>query len=114
MSDRGVSRTHDVDFAEELQSVNEELHTVDSEYHDKVLQLTELDEILGATSSGLVVLDTEMRLARFNLAAKECINLLDADLGRPLAHLTHQLHMDDLLSMVANVISSGSRASRGA
>lgn len=93
---------------EELQSVNEELHTVNMEHEQKVEQLVnlteDLDNILSSVESGVLVLDPELRLRRFNEPATRYFSLLSQDIGRPLAHLTHTLVYRRLLDDAAEVI----------
>lgn len=101
---------------EELQSVNEELHTVNAEHQDKVeelVRLTEkLDDVLGAIEVGVVVLDEQLAVQHFNLAATRYFNLIDQDLGRPLAHITHQMAFSDLLDRCGDALRSGTQTMR--
>lgn len=78
---------------EELQSVNEELHTVNSELQSKVEELSRLnadmDEILASVDTGLMVLDEDLNIRRFNDRAAHFVRVVDRDVGRPLSHLSH-------------------------
>jgi two-component system CheB/CheR fusion protein len=93
---------------EELQSVNEELHTVNMEHEQKVEQLMnlteDLDNILSSVETGVLVLDSELRLRRFNDPSTRYFSLLSQDIGRPLAHLTHTLTYRRLLDDAAEVV----------
>ena len=95
---------------EELQSVNEELHTVNSEYQQKITELTELtldfDNLLASTNIGTVFLDPDLRVRRFTPAAREAINLLPSDIGRPITHLSSTLK-HDFVQDLRDVLSSG-------
>ena len=80
---------------EELQSVNEELATVNGELQLKVLELSQanndMNNLLSSTGVGVLVLDNQLRVARFTPAITQVINLMPTDLGRPLAHFTSNL-----------------------
>lgn len=95
---------------EELHSVNEELYTVNSEYQSKIEELTELnndiDNLLRSTDIGVVFLDRELRIRKFTPAATVAINLVEADIGRPLGHITHNLDCVDFLEILREVLDS--------
>ncbi|MEO0352129.1 MAG: CheR family methyltransferase [Cyanobacteria bacterium P01_A01_bin.15] len=86
---------------EELQSVNEELYTVNAEYQSKIQELiqlnNDLDNLLGNVEVGVIFLDNELRIRKFTPAATVACNLVDADLHRPIGHLSHNLENFDLL-----------------
>lgn len=93
---------------EELQSVNEELHTVNIEYAEKLEQLgafnDELDVLLAHVEAGVLFLGEHLDVRRFNERASAYIHLLDQDIGRPLAHLTHRLEYPSFLDDCAQVL----------
>jgi two-component system, chemotaxis family, CheB/CheR fusion protein len=95
---------------EELHSVNEELYTVNSEYQSKIEELTELnndiDNLLRSTDIGVVFLDRELKIRKFTPAAIIAINLVEADIGRPLGHITHNLDCVDFLEILKEVLDS--------
>ncbi|MBF2065043.1 MAG: response regulator [Calothrix sp. C42_A2020_038] len=95
---------------EELHSVNEELYTVNAEFQSKIEELTELnndiDNLLRSTDIGVVFLDRELKIRKFTPAATVAINLVEADIGRPLGHITHNLDCSDLLVLLQQVIDS--------
>ena len=86
---------------EELQSINEELTTVNAELQAKVSELTKLNNdmnnMLSGTGVGTIFLDHQLRIMRFTPAATEIINLIDSDVGRPVAHLVSNLFGYDSL-----------------
>ncbi|NER30323.1 MAG: response regulator [Symploca sp. SIO1C4] len=93
---------------EELHSVNEELYTVNAEFQSKIEELTELnndmDNLLRSTDIGVVFLDQKLKIRKFTPAATVAINLVEADIGRPLEHITHNLDCQDLLALLQQVI----------
>jgi two-component system CheB/CheR fusion protein len=96
---------------EELQSVNEELHTINAEHSqrlDELVQITQdLDQLLSTLDVGIVFLDTDLNIRRFNKRASTYISVLPQDIGRPLMHLTHSLDYPELLRDCAHVIKTG-------
>lgn len=76
--------------AEELQSLNEELHSINAEHQDKIDQLmpsnADLDTLIDATDVGIVFLDNERGIRRFNVRAAQELHLVPSDIGRPLRH----------------------------
>ncbi|KST65376.1 chemotaxis protein CheB [Mastigocoleus testarum] len=95
---------------EELHSVNEELYTVNAEYQSKIGELTELnndiDNLLRSTNIGVVFLDRDLKIRKFTPAATVAINLVEADINRPLKHITHNLNCPNLLELLKAVIES--------
>lgn len=95
---------------EELHSVNEELYTVNAEYQSKIEELTELnndiDNLLRSTDIGVVFLDRNLKIRKFTPAATVAINLVEADINRPLEHITHNLHLQDLMGLLQGVINN--------
>jgi len=96
---------------EELQSVNEELHTINAEHSqrlDELIQITQdLDQLLSTLDVGIVFLDTELNIRRFNKRAAAYISVMPQDIGRPLTHLTHTLDYAELLNDCIRVIKTG-------
>ncbi|MEO1466560.1 MAG: CheR family methyltransferase, partial [Cyanobacteria bacterium J06633_1] len=95
---------------EELHSVNEELYTVNAEYQAKIEELTELNNdinnLLRSTDIGVVFLDRNLRIRKFTPAATVAINLVEADINRPLEHITHNLDCQDLIPLLQEVIQT--------
>lgn len=93
---------------EELQSVNEELRMVNDEHQVKVAELMSLnhtlDTVLNSVEVGILLVDSDLQLARFNPAAARYVNLRPVDIGRPLSHLTHHLDFPDLLDRIGEVV----------
>jgi two-component system CheB/CheR fusion protein len=85
---------------EELQSLNEELTTVNSQLHDKVEELekasNDMTNLLHCTDIATVFLDTDFRIKRFTPVATKLFNLIDSDIGRPIADITSQFTDADL------------------
>jgi two-component system, chemotaxis family, CheB/CheR fusion protein len=85
---------------EEQQSVNEELVTVNSELQQKIEQLSrvndDMNNLMASTQVGTIFLDMSLEIQRFTPAATEVINLIQTDVGRPLAHIVSKLDYDSI------------------
>ena len=86
---------------EELQSLNEELATVNAELQDKVLDLSrannDMNNLLAGTGVGTLFVDHALRITRFTPDATQVINLIQADIGRPVGHIVPNLMGYDAL-----------------
>lgn len=95
---------------EELQSINEELLTVNQENKSKIDELSQLtndlQNLLASTDIGTLFLDRDLRIKRFTPRIGDVFNVLASDRGRPLAHITHKLHYDDLFKDAATVLQT--------
>lgn len=93
---------------EELQSLNEELHTLNTEHQLKIKELMELnddmDNYFRSTDIGQVFVDSRMQIRKFNPAAVKMINLIPADIGRPISHISTNIQQDSLIDDINAVI----------
>ena len=101
---------------EELHSVNEELHSVNTEYQSKIQQLVELnndvDNLLQSTDIGVIFLDIQLKIRKFTSAATKAVSLVDADVGRPLKHLAHNMDVPNLIELLEEAIATESALER--
>lgn len=92
---------------EELQSVNEELYTVNCEHQEKIEELMtvndDMDNILVATSVGIIFLDHKMLIRKYTSVAAKYFNLLLSDVGRPLHHISNELEYGRLFEDIETV-----------
>jgi two-component system CheB/CheR fusion protein len=96
---------------EEAQSINEELRTVNAELEQKVEELTQVNNdiknLLAGTGVGTIFLDEHLCIQRFTPAAAEVMNLIQADVGRPVGHITSNLvGYDDLIEDAQQVLDT--------
>lgn len=93
---------------EELQSVNEELQTVNSEMNSKLEELShthkELENLIGATEIPTLFLDRELRIQRFTPGITQLFNIIGADRGRLISHLTHKFSYDQFTEDAVQVL----------
>ena len=96
---------------QELYSVNEELHTVNSEYQNKIMELTEitndLDNLIAATHIGTLFLDENLDIRKYTSEMEDIYNIQPSDVGRPLAHLKHNIVGTEPLDVIRRVAESG-------
>ena len=95
---------------EELQSVNEELTTVNHELKFKVDEIShansDLQNLMTSTEIGVMFLDRTLNIKRFTPRVADLFNIIQSDLGRPLAHLTHRLELDTLVETAQSVLQT--------
>jgi two-component system, chemotaxis family, CheB/CheR fusion protein len=95
---------------EELQSVNEELTTVNAEHQQKIEELSsigsDLNNLLVSTGIGTIFLDMHLYIRRFTPAATDFLNLIPADVGRPLAHLASNIQSATLIEDAQAVLNN--------
>ncbi|MFO0773661.1 MAG: chemotaxis protein CheB [Nitrospiraceae bacterium] len=102
---------------EELQSVNEELHTVNSEYDQKNRLLADLirdhDNLLQNTEVGIIFIDNEIRIRRFNSAATRLFRLIPRDVGRSLRDITSEIpDINNFFEAITQVLAGGQQQER--
>jgi len=95
---------------EELQSANEEMATVNDELQERNAELTQANNDLGNLLSSInipiVMLGDDMRIRLFTPAAGKILNLIGADVGRPLRDINGAIDVAGLEAMVVEVIDS--------
>ena len=95
---------------EELQSVNEELITVNNELQKKLEELSQtnndMNNLLAGTGVGTIFVNHQLCIQRYTPAAAQVINLIQADIGRPLGHIVSNLQYDRLVEDVQGVLDT--------
>lgn len=95
---------------EELQSVNEELETTNQELQIKNDELIEanndINNLLSSTAIGTVFLDKKLRIFRFTPAIKDIMDLIKADIGRPISQFKSYLKYDKMAEDATEVIET--------
>jgi len=95
---------------EELQSTNEELATINEEHEIRNQELTtannDLSNLLASVELAIVILREDMSIRRFTPAATQLLNLIDADVGRPISNIRPNVTIPDLETRVRQVIST--------
>lgn len=87
-----------------------ELITVNQEHRATIEEVkhtnTDLRNLIQATEIGALFLDRELRIRRFTPSVTNLFNLIAADQGRLLAHVTHRLDYNELARDAAHVVVS--------
>ena len=95
---------------EELQSSNEELMTINEELERSNEELAhannDLLNLLASVDLPIVMLDSNLRIRRFNPGAQRTLNLIPSDAGRSIRDLKLTLDLNDLDKMIAGVIET--------
>ena len=95
---------------EELQAVNEELQTVNGELAHRVSDLgranSDLKNLLESTQIATIFLDNELRLRSFTPASTDIFHLIEADVGRPIAHITARVTYPELQDDARKVLKT--------
>lgn len=95
---------------EELQSVNEELFTVNSEYQSKIEELTQLNNditnLLNNTGIAALYLDRKLCIRKITPAFVQLSNIMDLDIGRPIAHFANHSIYPGFLNDIEEVQKS--------
>lgn len=95
---------------EELQSVNEELYTVNAEYQSKIDELQQahrdIEFLLKTSSIGMIFLDRELRIRRYNSEILKLVNVMRHDVGRPITDITFIAEHDLIIRTLKEVMLS--------
>jgi two-component system CheB/CheR fusion protein len=93
-----------------LQSLNEELTTVNSELECRIEQLSsandDIKNLLDNTEIATIFLDKDLSIKRFTPRATEIINLIPTDVGRPINHIVSNLQYDRLMDDARKVLKT--------
>ncbi|HEY4639987.1 MAG TPA: CheR family methyltransferase, partial [Thermoanaerobaculia bacterium] len=95
---------------EELQSSNEELMTLNEELEHRNDELARVNNdllnLLASVDLPIVMLDSSLRIRRFNPSAQRTLNLIPSDAGRSIRDLSLTLDVQDLDALIAGVIDT--------
>jgi len=95
---------------EELQSTNEELVTVNEQLGNRNFELAQLNDdltnLLSSVNIAILMLSGDWRIRRFTPQAEILLNLLPADVGRPIVNLRPNIDVPDLATLVTEVVDT--------
>lgn len=95
---------------EELQSINEELITVNTEYQNKINELSDINNdisnILTNTDIAIIFLDLDLRIKKFTPKITDFIDLIAADINRPIQNFVTRLNYPDFQKDVKSVVET--------
>lgn len=94
-----------------MQSLNEELNTINAELTGKVEELdranNDLKNLFESAQIATVFLDRKLVIRNFTPAASAFFNLRPTDIGRPLTDLSNRLDYADLKTRIEQVFATG-------
>jgi two-component system CheB/CheR fusion protein len=83
-----------------MQSMNEELQTINTELQTKLddlaLAQSDMQNLLNSVDIAILFLDRNMNVRRYTDRAAKIINIRESDIGRPLSDLTSSLQYPTL------------------
>ncbi|HEY2969178.1 MAG TPA: chemotaxis protein CheB [Casimicrobiaceae bacterium] len=95
---------------EELQSVNEELTTINEQLQNRNTELSRLNDdvsnLLASANVPMVAVSGDLRIRRFTPSAAKLLNVLPADIGRPIGNLRPAIDIPDLEALIAEVVDT--------
>jgi two-component system CheB/CheR fusion protein len=95
---------------EELQSTNEELHTVNEELQTRNAQLgqagNDLLNLLSNVNIPIIMLGNDLRIRRFTPVSQRALNLIAADIGRPISDINLNLEVTRIDRLLLEVIET--------
>jgi two-component system CheB/CheR fusion protein len=95
---------------EEIQSTNEELATLNEELHTRNLELglinDDFSNLLSSVQVAIVMLGPDFRIRRFTPIAEKMLNLIAADVGRPITDIQLGVEVPQLEQMLTEVMDT--------
>jgi len=95
---------------EELQSINEELTTVNDELQARNQEVTQVNSdlvnLLTTVDIPILILDANRRIRRFTPKARQLLNVVATDIGRPFGDLRPNIDVPDLDAQITEVIDT--------
>lgn len=95
---------------EELQTVNEELASSNMQLHEKIEELTKVNNdmlnLLTSTEIATIFLDKNLHIFRFTPSIFNIMELIDSDIGRSIKQFSYKLDYPDLLNDLKNVLET--------
>jgi two-component system CheB/CheR fusion protein len=93
-----------------MQSLNEELQTVNAELEERNRALSQANDdmqnLLNSIEVATVFLDDKLAIKRFTTQAKKVFSLIETDIGRPISDLTANLRYEGLVDDAREVMRS--------
>ena len=118
-SEEGIREKYDIDttaarritdLEQELQSVNEELYTVNTEYQQKVDELTmmtnDLSNFLSSTMIGILFVDSNLNIRKFTEYIGREFQLMEHDIGRSIQIFAHSFPYEKIVEDAQNVLKN--------
>ena len=95
---------------EELQASNEELQTLNAEMEGRNAELKVLTDdllnLLASLQTPILMLDASLRIRRFTQVSEKLLNLIPADIGRPVSDLKPRINVPQLEEIIRQVVDT--------
>lgn len=95
---------------EEIQASNEELSTINDELRNRNTQLNQINNdlynLIGSVNIPILMLSGDLRIRWFTPLMEQLFNLIPTDVGRRLRDIQTNIHLPNLVSLVAEVIDT--------
>ena len=95
---------------EEIQSTNEELATLNDELQDRNTELSHTNNdfvnLLSSVQMAIVMLGPDLRIRRITPIAERLLNLVSADVGRPITDIKLNIDVPDLEALLLEVMQT--------
>ncbi len=95
---------------EEIQATNEQLNTTNEELRCRIIESNQLNgdlsNFLDSVNIPIIMLDNDLCIRRFTPMAEKIFKLIPTDVGRPLNHINHNLHLPQLEQLIRGVIDT--------
>jgi two-component system CheB/CheR fusion protein len=95
---------------EEIQSASEELATLNDELNHRNLELSlinsDLVNLVNSIQVAIVIVGADLCIRRISPTAEKLLNLIPADLGRPIGNIKLPLSLPDLVPLLTEVIDT--------
>jgi two-component system, chemotaxis family, CheB/CheR fusion protein len=93
---------------EELQSTNEELATVNDELENRNAELeranNDLSNLIASMDIPIVIVGMDLRIRRFTPQSEKLLNLISADVGRPISDIKPNINVAGFTKMLTTAI----------
>ncbi|HUI42189.1 MAG TPA: CheR family methyltransferase [Terriglobia bacterium] len=94
---------------EELESTTEELISLNKELQNRNVELSvannDLSNLFASVNIPTLMLGSDLRIRRFTPPAQRLLNIIPADIGRPIHHLRTNLNVSGLEPLVLNALA---------
>jgi two-component system CheB/CheR fusion protein len=93
-----------------MQSLNEELMTINMQYQAKAEELTRINNdmknLLDSTEIGTIFLDNKLDILRYTPQVRKLFNLIPTDVGRPITHVVSNFDNSLMENEIREVIET--------
>jgi len=95
---------------EELQSTNEELMTLNDELQNQNIELSEINNdvqnLFRCINIPMLMLNSDLSIRRFNNMAENLLNLITADVGRPIGNIKPNIEIPEFEQLIQEVLDN--------